>query len=87
MNLDARLRKLESAQGGEDEFVIIWSGIGDSSLPQNCVYYGRKFEMVTSTTEEAARRLARRVTSNSRPILLLLNKRMTDGDCQASGDQ
>ena len=87
MNLDARLRKLESAQGGEDEFVVIWSGIGDSSLPENCVYFGNEYEMVTSTTDEAARRLARRVTSNNRPMLFLLNKRMTDGDCQTSGDQ
>lgn len=87
MNLDARLRKLESAQGGEDEFVIIWSGIGDDSRPQNCVYYGKKYEMVTSTTEEAARRLARRVTSNNRPMLFMLNNRVTDGNSQPSDDQ
>lgn len=87
MNLDARLRKLESAQGGEDEFVVVWSGIGDSSLPQNCVYYGREYEMVTSTTEEAARRLARRVTFNGSPMLFLLNKRMTGGSDQPSGHQ
>ncbi len=87
MSLDARLRKLESAQGGGNGFVIIWSGICDNNLPQNCVYFGREYEMVTSTTEEAARRLAGSVTSNSKPALFLLNKRMTDGNSQPSGDQ
>ncbi len=79
MNLDTRLRKLESIQGAEQSYIVIWSGICDSSHPQDCVYYGREFEMVTSTTDEAAQRLARRVTSNRRPMLFLLNKMKRPG--------
>lgn len=78
MNLDARLRKLESIEADTCSFVVVWTGIFDSSLPQNCVYYGREYEMVTSTTEEAVQRLAGRLISNSRPMLFLLNKKKPD---------
>lgn len=78
MNLDARLRKLESVRGAGDGYIVIWSGITDRTFPEGCVYHGEEYEPIASTVEEAAQRLAKRVTSVSRPLLFLLNRTMTD---------
>jgi hypothetical protein len=74
MNLDARLRKLESVYGDEDGYIVIWTGIRDNGVPENCVYLGKEYELVISTIDEAARRLTKRVNSPNRPLLFLLNK-------------
>ncbi len=78
MNLNARLRKLESVIGDGDGHIVIWSGITDRSFPQGCVYHGQEYEPITSTVEEAAQRLAQRVTATGRPMLVLVNKGMSD---------
>lgn len=78
MNLDARLRKLESNRPPVDavDYIIVrWIAATKGEVEEEAVYFADDFEPVTATAEDAARRLAERVTFASWPVLFFLKRR------------
>ena len=74
MSLRNRMKKLESSCLYQEPYVLIWSGIRSSRLPDNCVYCAEDYELITSSVEDAARSLVKRLRPIRKPALLLVNR-------------